>query len=103
VYQRQHGGADFDRPPSFSEGTRVAQFDLTLQDVLTVFAAARGLPTLTGDMQQTRAAALHGALSGQRFGVEGQRLRMLAAGLGELVDPVTLNAQLEVAGNWSAE
>jgi hypothetical protein len=30
-------------------------------------------------------------------------LRMLATGLGELVDPVTLNAQLEVAGNWSAE
>jgi hypothetical protein len=103
VYQRQHGGADFARPPSFSQGTRVAQFDLTLQDVLTVFATARGLPTLTGDMQQTQAGALHGSLSGQRFGIEGQRLRMLAAGLGQLVDPVTLNAQLEVAGNWSAE
>lgn len=103
VYQRRRGGADFDRPASFTQGTRVAQFDLDLQDVLTVFATARGLPTLSGDMRQTQAGALSGSLSGHRFGVSGQRLRMLATGLGELVDPVTLNAQLEVAGNWSAE
>jgi hypothetical protein len=103
VYQRQHGGAAFGRPASFSQGTRVAQFDLALQDVLTVFATAQGLPTLSGDMRQTQAGVLHGSLSGQRFGLSGQRLRMLATGLGELVDPVTLNAQLEVAGNWSAE
>jgi hypothetical protein len=103
VYQRAHGGADFNRPASFSEGTRVAQFDLALQDVLTVFAAGKGLPTLSGDMRQTQAGALSGPLSGHRFGVAGQRLRMLATGIGELVDPVTLNAQLEVAGNWSAE
>jgi hypothetical protein len=103
VYQRQHGGVDFDHPASFSQGVRVAQFDLALQDVLTVFATAQGLPTLTGDMRQTQAGVLRGSLSGQRFGLSGQRLRMLATGLGELVDPVTLNAQLEVAGNWSAE
>ena len=103
VYQRSHGGADFDHPGSFSEGTRVAQFDLALQDVLTVFAAARGLPTLTGDMRQTQAGTLHGSLSGQRFGIAGQRLRMLATGIGQLVDPQTLNAHLEVAGNWSTE
>jgi hypothetical protein len=103
VYQRPHGGADFGHPASFSQGTRVARFDLALQDVLTVFAAGKGLPTLTGDMRQTQAGALGGSLAGHRFGVSGQRLRMLATGIGELVDPVTLNAQLEVAGNWSAE
>jgi hypothetical protein len=103
VFQRRHGGADFDRPRSFSEGTCVARFELALQDVLTVFATARGLPTLTGDMRQTTAGPLAGRLAGRRFGVAGQRLRMLATGLGELVDPVTLNAQLEVAGNWSVE
>jgi hypothetical protein len=103
VFQRSRGGADFDRPGSFSEGTLVARFDLALQDVLTVFATARGLPTLTGDMRQTAAGPLAGHLAGRRFGVVGQRLRMLATGLGELVDPVTLNAQLEVAGNWSLE
>jgi len=103
VYQRPHGGARFDRPASFAQGTRVARFDLALQDVLTVFAAAQGLPTLTGDMTQTQAGVLRGGLAGQRFGIVGQRLRMLATGIGQLVDPVTLNAQLEVAGNWAAE
>lgn len=103
VYQRAHGGADFARPASFTEGTRVAQFDLALQDVLAVFATAQGLPTLSGDMRQTEAGRLGGSLSGKRFGVSGQRLRMLATGLGQLVDPKTLNAQLEIAGNWSVE
>jgi hypothetical protein len=103
VYQRRHGGADFDRPASFSEGTEVAQFAMTLQDVLAVFAEARGLPTLSGDMRQTKAGALGGSLAGKSFGVSGQRLRMLATGIGELVDPQTLNAELEVAGNWSVE
>ena len=70
VYQRPHGGADFGQPASFSEGTEVARFDLTLQDVLAVFAPAQGLPTLSGDMRQTKAAALGGSLSGRRFGVE---------------------------------
>lgn len=103
VYQRPHGGADFGQPDSFTTGTEVGRFDLALQDVLAVFAPARGLPTLSGDMRQTKSVGLAGSLSGSRFGVNGQRLRMLAAGIGQLVDPVTLNAELEVAGNWSLE
>ena len=103
VYQRPHGGADFGQPGSFTAGTEVGRFDLALQDVLAVFAPARGLPTLSGDMRQTKSAGLAGSLSGRRFGVSGQRLRMLATGIGQLVDPVTLNAELEVAGNWSLE
>ena len=58
VYQRPHGGADFDQPASFTEGTEVGRFDLALQDVLAVFAPAQGLPTLSGDMRQTKAAGL---------------------------------------------
>jgi predicted PhzF superfamily epimerase YddE/YHI9 len=84
-------------------GTPVARYDLTLQDVLAVYATAKGLPTLTGDMRQTAADALSGPLSGFRFGRVGTRLRMFATGLGTLTDPVTLNAQLEIAGNWSIE
>src|SRR5690349_6447889 len=100
VYQRQHGGADFADPSSFTVGTAVASYDLTLQDVLAVFAAGQGIPTLTGDMEQTAARALTGNLAGQMIGRRGARLRMFATGLGKLVDPVTLNAQLEIAGNW---
>lgn len=103
VYQRTQGGADFADPSSFRVGTAVASYDLTLQDVLAVFAAGKGIPTLTGDMVQTTASALSGGLAGQRIGRKGMRLRMFATGLGTLVDPVTLNAQLEIAGNWVAE
>jgi hypothetical protein len=103
VYQRRSPGADFAHPNSFKVGTPVATFALTLQDVLAVFAAGQGIPTLTGDMRQTDARMMSGGLSGKRFGFRGQRLRLFATGLGFLVDPVTLNANLEIAGNWSVE
>jgi len=103
VYQRSQPGASFKDPSSFRVGAPVARYDLTLQDVLAVYAAAMGLPTLTGDMRQTTAHALSGPLAGQTFGRVGTRLRLFATGLGILTDPKTLNAQLEIAGNWSIE
>jgi hypothetical protein len=99
VYHRANPGADFDDPDSFSVGDAVATFALTLQDVLTVFAPASGLPTLTGDMRQI---AAHRLPDGDRFGRHHQQLRLFATGLGFLTDPVTLNARLEIAGNWTA-
>jgi hypothetical protein len=103
IYQRSQPGATFTDPSSFQVGTPVASYDLTLQDVLAVYARGQGLPTLTGDMVQTAAHALSGPLAGRAFGRLGTRLRMFATGLGTLTDPVTLNAQLEIAGNWSIE
>jgi hypothetical protein len=81
----------------------VALYDLVLQDVLAVYAAGKGIPTLTGDMVQTVGRRLSGDLAGKTFGRAGLRLRFFATGLGTLTDPVTLNADLEVAGNWSIE
>lgn len=101
VHQRTSPGADFASPGSFAIGRRVATYNLRLQDVLAVFAPARGLPTLTGDMHQTRARHLHAPLAGRTFGADGRRLRMFATGLGTLTDPVTLNALLEIAGTWT--
>lgn len=98
VYRRSAPGADWSDPGSFTSGTVVARYDLTLQDVLAVFAPGQGLPTLTGELAQTAAGRVPGA---GRFGAPGTLLRMFATGLGELVDPVTLNAELEIAGNWS--
>ena len=103
VYQRSAPGASFSDPSSFKVGTPVASYDMTLQDVLTVFAPAQGLPTLTGDMLQTAANALSGPLSGQKFGRKGARLRFIATGLGALTDAAKPNSQLEIAGNWSIE
>jgi hypothetical protein len=67
-----------------------------------VFAPARGIPTLSGDMVQTDSASLTGQ-GGKRFGRPGLTARMLATGIGTLVDPVTLNAVLEIGGNWTIE
>jgi hypothetical protein len=102
VYQRGTPGADFADASSFQKGHAVASFGLVLQDVLAVFAPANGIPTLTGDMRQNTAAALHAGLAGKQFGALNQRLRLFATGLGQLTDPVTLNANLEIAGNWTA-
>lgn len=103
IYQRSQPGASFDDPSSFQVGTAVASYDMTLQDVLTVFAPGQGLPTLTGDMLQTAAAKLSGPLTGQKFGRQGTRLRFFATGLGALTDPAKPNSRLEIAGNWSIE
>lgn len=103
IYQRSQPGASFDDPSSFQVGTPVASYDMTLQDVLTVFAPGQGLPTLTGDMQQTAAGTLAGPLTGQKFGQKGAQLRFFATGLGTLTDPTKPNSQLEIAGNWSIE
>jgi hypothetical protein len=103
VYQRSAAGASFVDPSTFTVGTKVASFEMTLQDVLSVFLPGQGIPTLTGDMVQAFSGTLGGGLSGKKFGMAGLNLRMFATGLGTLVDPVTLNAQLEIAGNWATE
>src|SRR4029079_11920693 len=54
IYQRDQPGASFDDPSSFRVGTPVATYEMTLQDILAVFAPAQGIPTLTGDMRQVR-------------------------------------------------
>ena len=103
IYQRITAGASFNTPDSFRVGLPVARFDLTLQDILTVFVPGRGIPTLTGGMRQTLADRLVGPPVGRRFGRMGSRARFFATGIGDLVDPVTLNAFLEMAGNWVVE
>jgi len=105
IYQRPVPGASWDDPTSFQFGDQVATFQVRLQDVLTVFAPGKGLPTLNGDMEQTLADELGGRGRGRgpRFGHVGARARLLATGLGTLVDPVALNSHLEMAGNWSSK
>jgi hypothetical protein len=100
VYQRSAPGARFDDPASFKVGIPVAQFAVTLQDVLTVIAPGKGLPSLSGALRQTAAERLASAPAARRFGQVGSRARMSATGLGELVDPATLNSRLDMAGNW---
>ena len=102
IYQRPIPGASWADPDSFHFGDRVAVYDVTLQDVLTVFAPGKGLPTLNGQMAQTWASRLGGHGRTPVFGARGARSRLLATGLGTLVDAASLNAVFEMAGNWSA-
>jgi hypothetical protein len=101
IYQRSMPGATFADPTSFQVGTPVARFALTLQDIVTVFAPAKGLPTLTGDMEQTLADRLDGK-GKRKFGHVGARARLFATGIGTLLDPMTSNAILSMAGHWTA-
>jgi len=103
IYQRPSPGATFADPTSFEVGVAVARFDLTLQDILTVFAPAQGIPTLAGAMRQTLAGPVAGGRPDRRFGHVGSKARLFATGLGSLVDPVTLNANLEMVGHWVIE
>lgn len=103
VYQRAAPGATFADPDSFKAGALVAQFDVSLQDVLTVIMPGKGIPSLNGSMRQTVADRLLNAPVGRRFGRTGSRARLFATGLGTLVDPLTLNSTLDMAGNWVVE
>ena len=103
IYQRAAPGASFGDPASFTQGTAVATFAITLQDIVTVFAPGKGLPTLTGDMRQTQSRALNGPGGGRNFGHVGARSRLFATGIGTLIDPATFNSVLEMAGNWTTK
>ena len=101
IYQRAAPGASFAVPASFAEGTPVATFAITLQDIVTVFAPGKGLPTLTGDMRQTQSDKLNGPGGGRNVGHVGAQARLFATGIGTLLDPATFNSILEMAGNWT--
>jgi hypothetical protein len=94
VFHRDAPGASFAVPSSFKIGETVAQFELTLQDVLTVVAPNTGIPTLAGDMTQV--------YGGSVFGRPGARLRLTATGLGTRSDAAAPVAVLDVAGNMVA-
>ena len=103
VYQRPAPGASFGHPDSFKTGIPVAQFDVTLHDILTVIAPGKGIPSLNGSMRQTQSDKLTSTTPGRHFGRIGSRARLSATGLGTLVDPVQLNSILDVGGNWVVE
>lgn len=94
VFHRNAPGANFSIPSSFKVGETVAQFELTLQDVLTVIAPNTGIPTLVGDMTQISGRSV--------FGRPGARLRLTATGLGSRSDATAPVATLNIAGNMVA-
>ena len=72
-----------------------------LEEIRAIAAATRDYPQVDVALCVPAILVEPGARAVPGFGIGGQRLRMLATGIGQLVDPVTLNAQLEIAGNWA--
>jgi hypothetical protein len=101
IYQRSVPGASFADPDSFQVGTPIAQFEVNLQDIVTVFAPGKGLPTLTGDLRQVSAHRLDGSHRHRTFGRVGAEGRLFATGIGTLLNPATFNSILEMAGQWT--
>ena len=101
IYQRAAPGASFVLPDSFRTGATVARFEMSLQDILTVILPGKGIPTLNGAMRQTLADRLAGPHASRRFGRVGTQARLLATGIGTLVDPVAPGSILQMAGNWT--
>ena len=95
VYRLASPGATFADLSSFSQGAKLASFDLVLQDVLTVIATDTGIPTLAGLATQKLVPGLRPG----RFGRPGQRLRLEAAGIGHRSDATAPKAALSIAGN----
>jgi hypothetical protein len=79
-------GADFADPSSFSDGKVVARYSAAFHDVLTVIAPDTGIPTLSGELEQT--AATNFTLGGKRYriGSKGTRLVLEGTGLGVRTD-----------------
>ena len=100
IYQRASPGASFADPGSFQVGTPVAHFAITLQDIVTVFAPGKGLPTLTGDMRQTSDSPSR-ARAAEEVRHVGAESRLFATGIGTLLNPATFNSVLEMAGHWT--
>jgi hypothetical protein len=99
IYSLPGGGASFGNPDSFQSGSPVAAYSLTIQDILAVILPNTGVPTLIGDLRQTSASSLGGGKG--KFGQNGNKLRLLATGLGTRSnsDPQPPVATLTVAGN----
>lgn len=90
-------GADFADPASFTAGAVVARYSATLHDVLTVIGPNEGIPTLSGELDQTTAADFTLAGKRYRIGSRGTRLILDGTGHGVRTDPDAPRSNIDLA------
>jgi len=73
-------GADFADPSSFNAGKVVARYSAAFHDVLTVIATDTGIPTLSGELEQTAATSF--TLAGKRYRIGSKDTRLILEGTG---------------------
>jgi hypothetical protein len=93
------GGASFDDPDSFKDGTAIGEADMHLQNILTVIGENTGIADGFGDLVQTSALTFTVGAESYQFGQEGLALRASFAGGGVRTNPVIPQAIIAVAGN----
>jgi hypothetical protein len=94
-------GADFADPSSFSAGKAVGRYSAAFHDVLTVIAPDTGIPTLSGELEQTAATTF--TLDGKRYriGSKGTRLFLEGTGLGVRTDAEAPRSHVDLAARVS--
>jgi len=97
VYFQSSGGANFDHPESFAQGTLVALYSVVFQSINSVFAPNQGIFKLSADLVQQQAEEFSVSGRRQRFGRPNLRLRMQANGIGTHNAP---RASLTIASNF---
>ena len=103
IYQRPVPGASWDDPTSFQFGDQVATFKVTLQDVLTVFAPGKGLPTLERRHGADIGRRTRRSRSRSRSEVRPRRCARPAAGHGARHAGRSGRAQLPPRDGWQLE
>lgn len=86
VFFDETPSSDFSIPGSFSAGTLIATFNITVQNVINVIAPAQGVYTTWGVLEQTSAKQFRLGGKRFRFGHKNQSVRIVATGQGTLLD-----------------
>jgi hypothetical protein len=89
-------GADFADPSSFGAGKVVARYSAAFHDVLTVIATDTGIPTLSGELEQTAATPFTLAGKRYRIGSKDTRLVLEGTGLGVRTDAEAPRSHLDL-------
>ena len=97
-FHQAAGGARFDNPGSFAQGTEVASLRGTFQTNLALDAPNQAGVALTSDLTQARARTF--SIGGRRVRVGDRRLpwQLYATGRGHRTEPTTPRAQFFLTG-----
>ncbi len=99
IHYNARGGADGDKPETFSAGRRVAEYDAHFRNVLTVTSPDRAVTEITADLHQRSSARFRIAGRERRLGRTGLEQRMTASGRGIRLEPTIPRATFNVAGS----
>lgn len=108
VYRRREPGASWDDVASFSSGILLAEYALTLRDVLSVVGSRREQASMVGEVRQRYTGTLNGKPAGVLFGGTAMRWRMAGSGRRSLTPQLSDAGaspprEFDISGNWTQQ